>query len=210
MTAPTVQTQKRREDIRLLTGAGRYTTDLQPEGLLHLAFVRSPHAHATIARIDASAAEAAEGVVAVITGAELAAAGIKPYPGGFRENRPDGAPAPKTDRQSIVVERVRFLGEAVAAVVAKTRAEAIAGAELVEVEYDDLPAAIGFDALEPGAPALWDEAPDNIAFFWQGGDAAEIVDRPTGLAGDISADIGMQQHAQGDHLVVGVEADLGC
>ena len=172
MNAPTVQTQKRREDIRLITGAGRYTTDLHPEGLLHLVFVRSPHAHAMITGINTAAAEAADGVVAVITGAELVAAGIKPYPGGFRENRPDGTPAPQTDRESIIVEHVRFLGEAVAAVVARTRAEALAAAELVEVDYQDLPAVTGFDALEPGAPMLWDAAPDNIAFVWLGGDAA--------------------------------------
>jgi carbon-monoxide dehydrogenase large subunit len=172
MNALVGQTQKRREDSRLITGAGHYTTDFHPDGLLHLAFVRSPHAHARVMRIDTAAAEASDGVVAVITGAELVAAGIKPSAGGFRENRPDGQPAPKTDRPALVPDRVRCAGEAVAAVIAETRGQALAAAELVDVEYDDLPAVTSFDALEPGASAVWDEAPDNIAFLYRGGDAA--------------------------------------
>jgi aerobic carbon-monoxide dehydrogenase large subunit len=172
MKLPTAQTQKRHEDFRLITGAGRYTADNHPAGLLHIAFVRSPYAHARIRKIDTDAAKQSEGVVAVITGADLAAAGAKPIPGGFRLNRHDGRPAPKTNRPSLISDIVRYLGEAVAAVVAETHAQALAGVELVEVDYDGLPAAIGMAAVEPGAPAVWDEAPDNIAFFWQGGDAA--------------------------------------
>lgn len=112
------QTQKRREDARFIRGAGLYTVDSLPDGLLHVAFARSPHAHARIVRLDTTTAAGADGVVAVITGADLAAAGLKPSPGGFRFPRPDGQPAPKTDRPALATDRARCLGEAVAAVVA--------------------------------------------------------------------------------------------
>jgi carbon-monoxide dehydrogenase large subunit len=171
MNAPIAQTQRRREDARLVIGSGRYTGDLRPEGLLFLAFVRSPYAHARVIRIDPAVAAAAEGVVAVFTGADLLAAGLKHSPGGFRFARPDGQPAPRTDRPALVADRVRFLGEAVVAVIAETRAQAIAAAEQVEVEYEDAPAVSGADALQEGAPAVWDTALDNIAFRWQGGDS---------------------------------------
>ena len=170
MNIPPVQTQKRKEDSRFTTGAGRYTGDLQPDGLLHLAFVRSPHAHAQIVGIDTTAAAAADGVVAVITAADLAAAGIKSLPGGFPFPRPDGT-SPQSDRPGLAADRVRYLGETVAAVVAKTRAQATAAAEQVEVQYDVAPT-VTFDmAVKGGGGAVWDEAPDNVAFRWEGGDA---------------------------------------
>jgi carbon-monoxide dehydrogenase large subunit len=171
MNALTAQSQKRREDGRLVTGHGRYTGDNRPEDLLHLVFVRSPHAHARIVRIDVAAAAAAEGVVAVLTGADLLAAGLKHLPGGFPYPLPGVAPAPRKDRPALAMDRVRFVGEAAAAVVAATRAEAIAAAEQVEIDYEDTPAVCGVDAIREGAPAVWDAAPDNIAFRWQGGDA---------------------------------------
>src|SRR4051794_15461146 len=118
MSARTAQTQKRREDGRFITGAGRYTADVRPEGTVHLAFVRSPHAHARIVRIDVAAASSEPGVVSVIAAADLLAAGLRDIPGGFRVPRPDGGPAPITNRPALAMDRVRFLGEAVAAVVA--------------------------------------------------------------------------------------------
>jgi len=166
-----VQTQKRREDARFVTGLGRYTGDIRPDGLLHVAFVRSPYAHARIMRIGTCAAAVAEGVAAVITGADLLAAGLKPIPGGFRVSRPDGSQAPTTDRPALAADRARYLGEAVAAVVAATPELAMTAAELVEIEFDPEPNATFPDAVKPGAPAVWDEAADNVAFRWQGGDA---------------------------------------
>ena len=175
MNMPQVQNQKRREDRRFITGAGRYTADVLPEGTLHVAFTRAPYAHARIVSIDTATASAAEGVVAVITAADLEAAGLKPIPGGFRFARPDGTPAPKTNRPALAADRVRYIGQTVAAVVATTEAQAIAAAEQVEVEYESAPNVLAADARSEGAAAVWEEAPDNIAFCWKGGDA-EAVD----------------------------------
>jgi aerobic carbon-monoxide dehydrogenase large subunit len=169
------QRVKRREDLRLVRGAGRYTGDLRPEGLLYVAFLRSPHPHARINRIAVAAAAAAEGVVAVITGADLYAAGLKDSPGGFAVPRPDGRPAPKTNRPALAADRVRHVGEAVVAVVAETQARAVDACELIEIEYEELPAVTTVGAMTSGIPALWDEAAqDNIAFRWEGGDAAAV------------------------------------
>ena len=109
---------RRREDVRLLTGKGNYSADAQPPGMLHAALVRSHHAHAAVGSIDTSAARAMPGVVAVFTGADLT--DVKPIPGGIGFPRPDGGPAPKTDRPLLASDRVRFVGEPVALVMAET------------------------------------------------------------------------------------------
>ncbi len=168
------QQAKRREDLRFVTGAGRYTGDLQPEGLLYAAFLRSPRPHARISHIAVDAAAAAEGVVAVITGADLYAAGLKDSPGGFAVPRPDGGPAPRTHRPALAADRVRHVGEAIAAVVAETQAQAVAACELIEPDYEELPAVTTIDAMAPGSPAIWDDAPDNVAFRWKGGDITAV------------------------------------
>ncbi len=161
---------RRREDLRLLTGRGRYTADLQPPGLLHLVLVRSHHAHADIRAIDTTEAHAGSGVVAVVTAADLD--GIAPIPGGIGFPRPDGSPAPKTDRAILAQDRVRFVGEPVAAVVAETRAAALEAAEAVVVEYADRPAVVTPEtALAARAPLVWDIASGNVAFLWRGGQA---------------------------------------
>ncbi len=159
---------RRREDRRLLTGAGHYTADLAPPGTLHVAFVRSPHAHAEIRGIGHSEARQMPGVVAVLTASDLA--GTQPIPGGIGFPRPDGSPAPKTDRAILAAGRVRFVGEPVAAVLAETKAAAQDAAEAVMVDYEPLPAVVGaHDALKADAPQVWDIAPGNIAFLWKGG-----------------------------------------
>ena len=166
-----VQTLKRIEDRRFVTGHGSYTGDLKPEGMLYLAFARSPRAHARIIDVDLASATNSEGVISAITGADLLAAGLKHSPGIFDACRPDGQPAPRTDRPALAVDRVRYLGEAVAAVVARTRPQAIAAAEKIEVTYEEATAVTSCSAaLKEGAPAVWDTAPDNIAFRWEGGD----------------------------------------
>ncbi len=158
-----LQTAKRVEDRRFVTGAGQYTGDLRPDGLLHVAFVRSPHARAGLSGIDVTAAKAAEGVVAVLTGADLLAAGLTPSPGGFGVGLADGRDATLTARPSLAVDEVRYVGEAVAAVVAHTLSQALDAAEQVDVDY----------AVADAPPsAVWDEAPDNVGFLWRGGDAA--------------------------------------
>jgi carbon-monoxide dehydrogenase large subunit len=159
------------DDPGLVTGQGRYSGDVHPEGEVHLVFVRSPHAHATIRAIDASAARAIQGVLEVITGADLVAAGVKPIPvEGFK--RPDGKPMATPPRRALAHERARYVGEPVAAVVAETREAARNAAEAVIVDYDELPAvADPLAAMRAGAPTLCPEAPDNISAFMGHGDA---------------------------------------
>ncbi|MGH7086421.1 MAG: xanthine dehydrogenase family protein molybdopterin-binding subunit, partial [Acetobacteraceae bacterium] len=160
---------KRREDQRLLTGHGRYVADGRPPSLLHAVLVRSPHAHAEVRAIDAEAASGIAGVVGLYTSRDLADVG--PIPGGIGFNRPDGTPAPRTHRALLAGERVRFIGEPIALVVGETREAALDAAERVRVDYAPLPVVTRpDDAMRPGAPAVWDEVPDNIGFLWKGGD----------------------------------------
>lgn len=167
--------QTRREDARLLLGRGRFTADLQPEGLCHAVFVRSPHGHARIARIDTTAASSSPGVIAILTATDLAADGIGSIMSTVELKRPDGAPAASTPRPLLIDDVVRHLGEPVAVVVASTRMEALDAGELVEVDYDPLPAVTSCrEALVPGAPTVWADAPDNIAFLWRHGDRAAV------------------------------------
>jgi len=161
---------RRREDERLLTGKGNYAADGKRDGMLAAVLVRSPHAHAAFDSIDISAARDMPGVIGVYTAADLADVG--PIPGGIGFPRPDGGPAAKTDRTLLAAERVRFVGEPVALVVAETRAAAMEAAEAVLVDYRELPVVTDqIAAMEPGAPAVWDEYPDNIGFLWKRGDA---------------------------------------
>ncbi|HEX6720199.1 MAG TPA: xanthine dehydrogenase family protein molybdopterin-binding subunit, partial [Burkholderiaceae bacterium] len=167
------QQVKRVEDPALLAGQGQFTDDVAPAGQLHVVFVRSPHAHARIVSIDSTAAKAAPGVVAVFTGAELVRSGVKPLPVVVPFKRPDGSDVVTAPRCALAHERVRFVGEAVAMVVAETRDAALAGAIAVTVDYDELPAVIdAVAALQPGAPKVVDELPDNIAAVARHGDAA--------------------------------------
>ena len=158
---------KRREDPKLITGKGRYTDDLKLPGMLHASIVRSPHAHATITRIDTAAAAKAAGVVAVFTGKDIQDSGI---PGVV----PTAwlLPGLKTPAQPIIAtDKVRYTGCAVAVVVAQDRYTAADAAELVEVDYDAHPAVIDPKAAaQDGAPQLFEEAPNNIAFDWELGD----------------------------------------
>ncbi len=161
---------RRREDVRLLTGKGNYSADPHPAGMLHAVLVRSHHAHATIGGIDASAARAMPGVVAVFTAADLT--DVTPIPGGIGFPRPDGGPAPKTDRPLLASDRVRFVGEPVAVVLSETIEAGKDAAEAVMVDYHELPLVTdAVAALEPASPKVWDDVPDNIGFLWKRGDA---------------------------------------
>ena len=167
------QAVRRMEDDALLAGRGQYTDDLQPEHSARLVFLRSPYPHARILGVDATAARAMPGVLAVWTGAELAAAGVKPIPGNPAFKRADGTPGATAARRALAHERVRFVGEAVAAVVAETLQQAKDAAEAVQVDYDDLPAVSTVqDATAPGATALCEAAPDNISAESRYGNAA--------------------------------------
>jgi carbon-monoxide dehydrogenase large subunit len=163
---------QRVEDPALLAGKGLFTDDVAPAALLHAAFVRSPHAHARIVSIDTGSAKSMPGVAAVFTGAELAGA-IKPLPTVVPFKRPDGSAVVVAPRRALAHERVRFVGEAVALVVADSRDAARAAADAVVVEYEELPAVVdAVAALNPGAPRVVDELPDNVAAVSQHGDAA--------------------------------------
>jgi carbon-monoxide dehydrogenase large subunit len=169
----------RLEDLPLLTGQGRFFADAPlPPGGLHLAFHRSPHAHARIRAIDAAPALAVPGVVAVLTGAELVADGIGGVPW---EVRPPGTPAewPLGDPRAgvpqpgLATDAVRFVGEAIAAVLAETAAAARDGAEALAVDWDDLPAvATTAEAAAPDAPQVWPDHAGNRAFTATLGDQA--------------------------------------
>ncbi len=164
------QALTRREDQRLITGTGQYIDDLSLPNEAHLAFVRSPHAHARIAAIDVASAKAAPGVIAVLTGAELAKDGIGSFPLGPGLADANGKPRGAPPYYPLAIDHVRFVGEAVAAVIAQTRAQAEDAVEKVAVEYQELPAVTTIDgALAKGAPQVWPEAPGNVAAQMQWG-----------------------------------------
>ncbi len=155
---------QRIEDEGLLKGLGQFTDDLAPAGQLHACFVRSPYPHAKIVSIDSAAAKALPGVLGVYTGAELVAAGVKPIPGSKDFKRAGGAPGATPPRRPLAHERVRFVGEPVALVVAGSLQQARDAAEAVAVDYEELPAVVDArQALGGQVAVLCDEAPDNIA-----------------------------------------------
>lgn len=157
------QPASRREDHRLLTGQGRYADDLATAGQLHCVFVRSPFAHANIRSVDTRAALAMPGVVAILTGQSIADDGVHPIPGipGFK--RADGNPSTYPTRRALTLDRARFAGEAVAAVIAETRMQAQDAAEAVLVDYEVLPAVTDtLDATRPDAPQVVPDLGTNI------------------------------------------------
>ncbi len=187
---------RRIEDPALLRGEGRFTDDVTPAGQTHLVFLRSPHAHARITSIDTSDARAVPGVLAVFTGPELAAAGVKPMGPAVPFPRPDGQPGASAARHPLATDRVRYVGEAVAAIVAESREAAMNGAEAVFVDYDDLPSVVDpLQAIAPGAPVLCDAAPDNIAAEMRHGDAAATEAAFKAAAHVVSLDIVNQRLA---------------
>ena len=168
----TMQTKsvRRREDVRLLTGQGNYTADAAPAGMAVAILLRSPHAHARIQHIDVAPARGLPGVIAVYTAADLT--DVTPIAGGIGFPRPDGGPAPKTDRPLLATDRVRFVGEPVAMIVAETRAAGLEAAEAILVDYAPLPVVTEpAAAMAAGATPVWDDVPDNIGFLWKRGDA---------------------------------------
>ncbi|HMR29949.1 MAG TPA: xanthine dehydrogenase family protein molybdopterin-binding subunit [Geminicoccus sp.] len=169
------QPVRRLEDSRLVTGAGCFTDDVEPAGTAHACFVRSPHAHAEIAAIDTGPALAMPGVLAVLTGADLAAAGLGPLPCKMLFENRDGTPMPAPRRPALAMGRARHVGDPLAIVVARSRALAEEAAAAVAVDYRPLPAVTESEAaLTRGAPEVWPEAPGNLALDWEAGDAAAV------------------------------------
>jgi carbon-monoxide dehydrogenase large subunit len=170
------QSVRRLEDPRLVRGLGRYSDDVSLPRELHAVVVRSPHAHARLCAIDAGRALAAPGVVAVLTAADLAADGIGDLPSDRTRKRCDGRAAFATPRPALARDRVRHTGDPVAVVVADTRPHAVDGAELVAVDYESLPAvAATAEAARAGAPLVWEEAPDNVAFVAESGSREAVA-----------------------------------
>lgn len=170
------QSVRRVEDPRLVQGLGRYSDDVSLARQAHAVVVRSPHAHADVVGIDTSAALAAPGVVAVLTGDDVAADGLGTLPSDRNRKRRDGSPAFPTPRPALARGRVRHVGDPVALVVAETRAQALDAAERVVVRYAPRPAVTATaQALRPGAPVVWDEAPDNVAFVWEAGNRDAVA-----------------------------------
>jgi len=166
---------RRKEDLRFVSGRGRYTADITLPRQLYLAVCRSPLAHADIRGIDTRAAHAAPGVVAVLTAADLDAAGYATLPCAWPLPHRDGRPMFEPDHPVLARDRVRYAGEPVAAVVAESALLAKDACELVEVDYEALPAVgTASAALAPGAPLVWEESPGNIAIDWAYGDAAAV------------------------------------
>ena len=167
------QSVPRFEDPRLLRGGGRYVDDMVLPRMAFGHVLRSPHAHARIRSIDTSAAKAAPGVLAVLTGADWEASGWGDLPSATGNKRRDGSPAYQPPFPALVKGRVRWVGDYVAFVVAETRDQAADAAELIAVEYEPLPAIVSTaGAVEPGAPLVWDGCPDNISFVYLEGNKA--------------------------------------
>jgi carbon-monoxide dehydrogenase large subunit len=164
------------EDPKLLRGQGRYTDDVSAPGEAHAVMVRSRYAHGNIRKIETSAARAMPGVLAVYTAADLAAAGVNPIKCGMMVNGRDGKPWLTPVRPVLAGKKVVFAGEAVAVVIAESRAQAKDAAEAVEVEIDPLPAvATAAEALAAGAPQIHESVPDNVAVDYHWGDSAAVA-----------------------------------
>jgi aerobic carbon-monoxide dehydrogenase large subunit len=169
------QSVRRREDPRLLMGRGRYFDDMNAAHQLHAAIVRSPHAHADIRGIDTAAARAAPGVHAVLTGADYKADGLGSLPYMAPYKRRDGSPMFVPERLALATTRVRNVGYPVAIVVAETVNQAKDAAELVAIDYAPRAAVTDASAaFAKGAPQLYDECPNNEAYFHERGDAAAV------------------------------------
>jgi len=161
----------RKEDRRFLTGRGTYVADIKRPDMTVGVFVRSPHAHARVKAIELTAALAVPGVVAVLTGDDLKRDGIGAIPCGWCVTGKGGVPMKEPPHPALAQGKVRYVGDAVAFVIAETLADAYDAAAAVAVEYEALPAAAGvLNALKPGAPVIFDEIPDNICYDWDLGD----------------------------------------
>jgi carbon-monoxide dehydrogenase large subunit len=174
---------KRKEDHRFLTGAGSYTDDVSLPGQTYAYFVRSPHAHATIKSIKKDKALKAPGVIAVFTGEDLAESKVGGLPCGWLITDVNGQPMKEPPHPCLAQGKVRYVGDHVAVVIAETHAQARDAAELVKVDYEELPAVVrAADARKKGAPALHDIAPDNTCYVWGLGDKAAVDQAFAGAA----------------------------
>ncbi|MFL5090405.1 MAG: xanthine dehydrogenase family protein molybdopterin-binding subunit [Xanthobacteraceae bacterium] len=185
----------RKEDERLITGKGRFSDDFHVDGQAYAVMVRSPHPHARIVSVNTSAAQAMPGVLGVFTGADVAADRLAPIPHDplpktrydMKLTGPGGTNIFEGPHLLLPADKVRHVGEAVAMVVAETQAQALDAAEAVEIVYQELPFVIhSEDAMQPGAPAVWDDVPDNVLVDTLFGDR-EATERAFGAADHVVA-----------------------
>jgi carbon-monoxide dehydrogenase large subunit len=166
---------QRPEDHALLIGRGRFTDDVNLDGQTYAAFVRAPVGHADIRTINTAAARAMPGVVGILTGADVAADGLGGLPPALAIPGLDGAQMVAPPMPILAFDRVRYVGESVAIVIAETPEQALDAAEAVELDLGELPAASDVTrALSPGAQAIWSEAPNNVALDWAHGDTQAV------------------------------------
>ena len=169
------QPVRRKEDDTLVRGKGKYTDDFQLPGQVYAWIVRSSHAHGVLRGIDASAAKAMPGVLGVWTGTDLVAAGYGPFTCALPLKSRDGTPLHQTNRTALMTDKVRYVGDPVAFVVAETLVQARDAAEAVEVDIDPLPSVTDpEEAAQPGAPQLYDHIPNNVALDYHFGDAEKV------------------------------------
>jgi carbon-monoxide dehydrogenase large subunit len=169
------QPVRRKEDDTLVRGKGKYTDDFNLPGQAYAWMVRSSHAHGIIRGIDTAAARTMPGVLGVWTGADLASANYAPFTCGLPLKSRDGSPLLQTNRTALMTDKVRYVGDPVAFVIAETVAQARDAAEAVEVAIDPLPAVTNAaEAVRAGAPQLYDHIPSNVALDYHYGDTAKI------------------------------------
>ncbi|HSZ97534.1 MAG TPA: molybdopterin cofactor-binding domain-containing protein, partial [Bradyrhizobium sp.] len=165
----------RKEDDTLVRGKGKYTDDFQLPGQAYAWIVRSSHAHGLLRGIDTSTAKAMPGVLGVWTGTDLVAAGYGPFTCALPLKSRDGTPLHQTNRTALMTDKVRYVGDPVAFVVAETLVQARDAAEAVELDIDPLPAVTDpEEATQPGAPQLYDHIPNNVALDYHFGDAEKV------------------------------------
>ena len=181
---------RRKEDVRFLSGRGNYTDDINRPGQLHAFIRRSDRPHAKINSIDTAAAAKAPGVVAVYTGADMAADNIGGLPCGWQIHNKDGSPMAEPPHPVIAIGKVRHVGDPVAVVIAETKQAAKDAAELIVIDYQDLPAAASLrDAVAPGAALVHDDVPGNICYDWHIGDKAVVDAAFAGAAKVVKLDL---------------------
>ena len=164
----------RKEDFRFLTGTGQYTDDVVMQRQTYAVFLRSPHAHARIRSVDTKAAAAAPGVVAIFTGADLQEAKVGGLPCGWLIHSKDGTPMKEPAHPVIAHDKVRHVGDQVAIVIAESILQAKDAAELIEVDYDPLPAVADTATAAGNASLVHDDVPGNVCYDWSHGDAAAV------------------------------------
>jgi len=184
-TGPIGKPLKRREDARFLTGAGQYTDDVVLHGQTYAVFLRSPHAHARIKSINLDAAKKAPGVVQIFTGADLAEAKVGGLPCGWLIHSKDGTPMKEPAHPALAQGKVRHVGDQVALVVAESVLQAKDAAELIEVDYEEVPAVVDVATADTAASSVHDDVPNNVCYDWGHGNK-DAVDAAFKTAANIS------------------------